>query len=441
MSYCPFPPLPKQLHKHTDIFLLIQAIEVDNDLFRMHRVVEQSASAVMITDRAGQIKYVNPKFTELTGFSSHELIGQNPRMLQSHNMSEEFYQTLWQTLISIGQWRGEIQNQKKNGDTYWVYESISAIKNYVGEITHFVTVEEDITRRKKTEAALQESEERFRQMAEMTGEWLWEQDPNGYYIYSSNAVKQILGYSYEQVIGKHYLDFLTTEDKLVQQSFVANRKPFFALMNHYQHKDGRLVLTESTGLPLLDSQGKLLKWRGVDRDITVRVHFQEALVESEKRTRLILESSIDAIVLMDSYGLITDWNQRAENMFGWSRDEAIGQRLDELIVPQRFRKVHRDSLQNFLHVGVSTILYKQTEQIGLRRDGVEFPVEINVSPLKLGNAYLFSFFIHDLSARKEAEEQIRQAHVNLAIAQNEIKIAQQIQGDLIAFCTYQIRRF
>jgi phosphoserine phosphatase RsbU/P len=424
-------PLPNQYPKHTDIFLLIQAIEPDNDLFRMHRVFEQSASAMMITDSAGRIEYVNPKFTELTAYTAEELIGQNPKMLQSGNMPAECYQTMWQKLIEAGEWRGEIQNQKKNGETYWVYESISAIKNSAEEITHFVAVEENITRRKQTESALAESEERFRQMAEMTGEWLWEQDPNGYYLYSSNAVTQILGYSQDQIIGKHYTAFLTAQDQKNQQSYSASQHPFYALVNHYQHKDGQQVLTESSGLPIINAEGKLTKWRGVDRDITARMHFQEALIESEKRTRLIIESSMNAIFIMDSYGIITDWNDRAEKMFGWSRKEAIGQRLDELIIPARFHKEHRQGLQTFLQTGSAPLLNKQTEQVALRRDGTEFPAEVSVSPLKVGNAYIFSGFIHDISNRKAAEQQIRQAHVNLAIAQNEIRIAQQIQATLL----------
>ena len=423
-------PLPNQDPKHTDVFLLIQAIEPDNDLFRMHRVFEQSASAMMITDRAGRIEYINPKFTELTGFTGEELLGQNPKMLQSGNMPSECYQTMWQTLIDAGEWHGEIQNQKRNGDRYWVYESISAIKNSEGEITHFVAVEEDITRRKEIETALSESESRFRQIAELTGEWLWEQDPAGYYLYSSNAVNQILGYSQEQIIGRHYTEFLTTHDQKTQQTYANSQQPYTALINHYQHRDGHQILTESSGLPIMNANGELIKWRGVDHDITVRMHFQEALIESEKRTRLIIESSINAIVIMDSYGIITDWNHRAEKMLGWSRAEAVGQRLDALIIPARFHKAHRQGLNKFLQTGEGPLMNKQTETVALRRDGTEFPVELSVSPLKLGNAYIFSGFIHDISGRKAAEEQIRQAHVNLAIAQNEIRIAQQIQAIL-----------
>ncbi len=422
--------LPGQLSDYTDIILLIQAIKPDNDLLMMHRVVEQSASAVMITDSTGRIQYVNPKFSELSGYSADELLGKNPNMFQSGGMSSDHYQIMWQTLTATGEWRGEIQNLRKNREIYWVYESISAIKNSVGEVTHYVAVEDDISRRKQVETALSESEERFRQMAEMTGEWLWEQDPSGYYLYSSNAVKQILGFSPDQIIGKHYTAFLTIQDQETQQSYAASEQPFYALINHYQHKDGRQILTESTGLPIINEQGKLVKWRGVDRDITARMHFQEALVESEKRIRLIIESSINAIVIMDSYGMVTDWNRRAEKMFGWSRTEAIGQRLDELIIPHRFRHAHREGMRTFIKTGNAPIFNKQTEQIALRRDGSEFPVELSVSPLKLGNAYIFSGFIHDISGRKAAEEQIRQSQVSLAIAQNEIRIAQQIQATL-----------
>ena len=183
-------------------------------------------------------------------------------------------------------------------------------------------------------------------------------------------------------------------------------------------------------MPIIGTEGKLLKWRGVDRDITAKKHFQDALIESEKRTRLIIESSLSAIVIMDSYGLITDWNHQAEKMFGWLHNEAIGQRLEDLIIPLRFRNAHRQGLKLFLHTGIGPMLNQLFEHVAMRRDGSEFPVEVSIAPLKLGNAYIFSGFIHEITARKAAEQKIRQSEVNLAIAQSEIKIAQQIQASL-----------
>lgn len=432
--------LPGQSGEH-GLILLLQPLKPDNDFLVMRHVVEQSASAVMITDRKGRVAYVNPKFCALTGYSTDELLGQNPSMLQSGGISKSYYQNMWNTLLNTGEWQGEILNKHKNGSVYWVRESVSAIKNSAGEISHFLAIEEDITGRKAVESALAESEERFRQMAELSGEWLWEQDPQGYYLYSSTAVNQILGFSEAHILGKHYTELLTSQDKETQINFSSNERPFYALINHYRHKDGHQVITESTGLPITDAHGKLLKWRGVDRDITARMQFEKALIESEKRTRLIIESSINAIVIMDSYGMITDWNQRAETMFGWSAKEAIGRSLDELIIPNRYREAHQQGMRRFLETGDGPILNRQIEHTAKRRDGSEFPVELSVSPLKLGNAYIFSGFIHDISNRRAAEQQIRQAQVKLAIAQNEIQIAQKIQASLLPSAPIKSDRF
>ena len=117
-------------------------------------------------------------------------------------------------------------------------------------------------------------------------------------------------------------------------------------------------------------------------------------------------------------------------MFGWSRNEAIDQRLDDLIIPRRYRNDHRKGLQHFLHTGIGPLLNQLIEHIAVRRDGSEFPVELSIAPLKLGNAYIFSGFIHEITARKAAEQKIRQSEVNLAIARSEIKIAQRIQASL-----------
>jgi PAS domain S-box-containing protein len=167
-----------------------------------------------------------------------------------------------------------------------------------------------------------------------------------------------------------------------------------------------------------------------DSYITAQKRSQDALIDSEKRTRLIIESALNAIVIMDSYGIISDWNHHAEKMFGWSKQQAIGQPLDQLIIPQRFQNMHRQGLEHFLRSGKGPILKKLLEQTAVRRDGTEFPVELTISPLKLGNAYIFSGFIHDITARKQTEQQIRQAQVSLAYAESEMNIARRIQSSL-----------
>jgi PAS domain S-box-containing protein len=117
-------------------------------------IVEESPTSVMITDPLGNVEYVNSKFTLLTGFSRAEVIGRNPRFLKSGVQPPAVYASLWRTIASGGEWRGELCNRKKSGELYWELAAISAIRNSEGEIAHYLAVKEDITDRKAMEDLL-----------------------------------------------------------------------------------------------------------------------------------------------------------------------------------------------------------------------------------------------------------------------------------------------
>ena len=122
---------------------------------KLSRAVEQSSVSVVITNREGAIEYVNPFFTELTGYSFEEVKGNNPSIMQSGHQSNAFYKQLWDTILSGSDWNGEILNKKKNGELYWEQAVISPILNNDGVITNFVALKEDITKRKYAEKELQ----------------------------------------------------------------------------------------------------------------------------------------------------------------------------------------------------------------------------------------------------------------------------------------------
>lgn len=134
----------------------------EDEVRKLYRAVEQSPSIVMLTDRYGHIEYVNPKFTEVTGYSQEDVIGENPRILKSGETSVDEYGRLWQTVLDGNEWRGEFHNQRKNGELYWESASISALRGPDGEITDIIAVKEDITQRKQLEM---EVEERNRELA------------------------------------------------------------------------------------------------------------------------------------------------------------------------------------------------------------------------------------------------------------------------------------
>jgi PAS domain S-box-containing protein len=132
---------------------------------RLTYAVEQSPVSIVITDRTGSVEYVNSKFCMVTGYSWEEVRGQNLRLLKSGETPAETYQQMWAAITAGQEWHGEFQNLKKNGEVYWEFASISAIRDDAGNITHFMGVKEDITERKRAAqqlSQLEESEQRAR---------------------------------------------------------------------------------------------------------------------------------------------------------------------------------------------------------------------------------------------------------------------------------------
>jgi len=139
-----------------------------------------------------------------------------------------------------------------------------------------------------------------------------------------------------------------------------------------------------------------------------QIHEQNVVLrESEERVRAVLNSALSAVVVIDAAGKITDWNARAEKMFGWTRREAVGREMAGTIIPPRYRDAHRQGLEQFLKTSEAPVLNRLVEMNALRQDGNEFPVELSVSPMKSGEVVTFCGFITDITERKEAETKLQ----------------------------------
>ncbi|MEE8575488.1 MAG: EAL domain-containing protein, partial [Thermodesulfobacteriota bacterium] len=121
------------------------------ELRKLSMAIEQSVNIVMMTDYDGRIEYVNPVFLEVTGYSMEETIGENPRILSSGETTEATYKAMWNTIKAGKNWRGEFKNRKKDGSYYWAAATITPIKNELGDVTHFLGIQEDITEKMKAE--------------------------------------------------------------------------------------------------------------------------------------------------------------------------------------------------------------------------------------------------------------------------------------------------
>ncbi len=148
---------------------------------------------------------------------------------------------------------------------------------------------------------------------------------------------------------------------------------------------------------------------------------QQAVIrESVDRLRLILDSSLDAVVAIDEQGKITGWNPQAEAVFGWSREEALGKMLADLIIPEPYRIAQQRGLEHFRATGEGPLLRRRLELIAIRKGGTEFPVELTVSPLRVGGHCEFCAFVRDISQRKATEDQIRRYATELERSNREL---------------------
>ena len=149
-------------------------------------------------------------------------------------------------------------------------------------------------------------------------------------------------------------------------------------------QDGTYRWHLNRAVALRDAEGKILRFVGTSTDIEDLKQSQENLRRAEEKTRLIIDTALDAVITMDARGTITSWNKQAEIVFGWSDSEAIGQRMADMIIPERQRMAHERGLRHFLATGDGPILRRRIEITAVRRSGVEFPVELEVMPMKAG---------------------------------------------------------
>jgi PAS domain S-box-containing protein len=130
----------------------------ENELLKLSSAIEQSPVSVVITDANGKIEYVNPKFTQVTGYGLEEVRGRNPRLLKSGSTPAEEYERLWAAITTGNVWNGTFCNRKKNGEPFWERETIAPVKNKAGDITHYIAIKEDITEMRRLEEQLRQAQ-------------------------------------------------------------------------------------------------------------------------------------------------------------------------------------------------------------------------------------------------------------------------------------------
>ena len=263
--------------------------------------------------------------------------------------------------------------------------------------------------RQRAEAAAGESRDLLQAVTDNTTAVIFVKDLEGRYLMVNRRYLEVFQRRREDVIGKTDNDIfpkpVAEAFRAMDQRVVAAGQALVEEEVAPQEKGTRIYLSVKS--PQRDRLGQVSGVFGISTDVTDIKRAEEALRESEARTRSIIDGALDAVVTMDTGGVITGWNPQAEVTFGWPRAEAVGRLLEQTIIPPQHREAHRTGLQHYLATGVAAVLNKRLELTAVRRDGREFPVELTITPIGTGDQRGFSGFVRDISERKLAQSRLQ----------------------------------
>jgi PAS domain S-box-containing protein len=384
---------------------------------RMQMYLDIAGVILLVLDQNGDIILVNKRGCEVLGYSESEMLGMNwfDRCLPAKNRSMVrgvFNQLMQGEVEPVEYFENTAIN--KNGEKRLIAWHNTLLRNDEGIIVGTLSSGEDITERKHTEKELQESEARFRDISENMADWIWEANAEGIYTYASGKVEQVLGYSIDEMLGKTPFDFMHPDEaRRVGAEFakiVASKQIIQDLENWNQTKDGRLVCLLTNGIPLLDEQGELLGYRGVDRDITERKRAEEELRNSEKWLSTTLNSVGDAVITTDVEGAVSFLNPTAQALTGWKLEDALGRPLTTVfnIINERTRETVENPATKVLRENKVVGLANHTVLIS--KDGVERPIADSGAPIEddEGNVLGVVLVFRDMSEAREMEAQNQQ---------------------------------
>ncbi|MFQ5865706.1 MAG: PAS domain S-box protein, partial [bacterium] len=439
-------------------FVLNKHKRVREQLIKFTQAIEQSPASVVITDTKGNIEYVNPKFTQLTGYGFEEVLGRNPRILKSGETPREEYERLWKLITSGKEWRGEFHNKKKNGELYWEFASISPIKNKEGEITHFLAVKEDITKRKQTDEELRKSERRARIGNRILSALLTCTDEAMY-----SDVLDIILEVFQSKIG--LFGYIRKDDgalvcpsltcNLLEKREVESKSIVFpqetwsglwgrvllekkSLYKNEPHPvpEGHLPLRRLLGVPIV-FQEKLIGAIHVanrdtdygeedrellediasmiapvlnarlqrDRQEVKRKQVEEALKESEEKFRNLAEQSPN-MIFINKKGRVVYANKKCEEMMGYTKKEFYSPSFNfvDLVAPEYVDLIRANFAKHMKGKEVPPIEYALITKDGRRIDAI-----VTTKIIRYEGESAILGVITDITEHKRAEKTLRQS--------------------------------
>jgi len=395
-----------------------KALRESEEKFRSF--METASDLMYITDKDGTLTYVNESMAKTLGYSTEQTIGMHLAELLDKEIVEKEFNQKFEALIKDGEISLETTWVTKDGRKIYGEIKVAAIYDYDGTYAGSRGVFRDLTEHKRAEKALRESESKYRDLVETVNDIIWEVNTEGFYTYVSPRVRSILGFEPEELIGSRFFELMSIgeAERLIDLylNLVTAQKTFESLETAAIHKDGHTVILENSGKPFFNAEGKLLGYRGINRDITDRK-------QSESRYRLLAENVTDVIWTMDMDTKFTYVSPSVTRQRGYSVDEAMAQTIEEAMTPASFKvatTTYGEALEDERKEGPRDQNKSYTLELELNcKDGSTIWTEHTASFLRdqAGQPVGVIGITRDISERKQAEEHIRKLSQKLIKAQ------------------------
>jgi len=296
------------------------------------KLLKGTPSAIFSVDVNRRIMDWNDEAARITGYKAEEVIGKECTIFSEFPCKEECH--LFSEKIKKPLLAKECTIRKKDGSICAILKSADLLKDNAGNIIGGVESFEDVTDRKKMQEDLKESETRFKDITFSIADWIWEVDEDGVYTYCSDRVENVLGYSKEEILGKKPFDFMPKDEaEKIEKKFTQlsrEKKPIIDLVNYNIRKDGTVICLLSSAVPVVNGEGNLRGYRGVNKDITESKETERKLLRAAEEWRSTFDSLQDLISLQDKNYKVTRVNMAYAKAVGKTPKEAINHSCYEL---------------------------------------------------------------------------------------------------------------
>jgi PAS domain S-box-containing protein len=391
-------------------FLLITNDEHTRNLMKFEEQIqllsigiEQSPISIVITNLRGEIEYINPTFTSITGYTFEEVYKKNPNILKSGNTTPEEYKEMWNQLTSGHVWKGTFKNINKQGQEYWESATISPIKNKTGEIINYIGIKENITKQREMQEALVHSELKIKNIVNSSSDIVYTLDNEG-------KISGVYGDWIERA-GKEKEFFLgkTTAEILNDSSNAHDIQTKKALLGErvvyvWETKYKGISYFYQTALTPWIVNGEQIGVLGVGRDITELNRIENALRDNEKKLMTIFNTLAIGISITDSQGNIIDCNPASETMLGVSKMEHIKRNYassEWKIIRTDFSLMPPSEFAGVIAISENRVV-SDVEMGYIKKDNSITWLRVSASPMNLpGYGVVISYV--DITSKKKAD--------------------------------------